>query len=44
LKDLGIESVYSDKRVPKPPAKITTFIFKFFDSENSKRIIFQKLL
>ena len=23
----GIESVYSDSRVPNPPAKITTFIY-----------------
>ena len=24
---LGIASVYSDNRVPNPPAKITTFIY-----------------
>ncbi len=33
---LGIEIILT---IPN-----STFIFKFFDSENSKRIIFQKLL
>ena len=32
----GIDLVYSDNLVPKPPAKITTFIFYNFFFDNKK--------